>query len=78
MKELDESRQTDGIHLEGIHTYNILRNIKYTQLYQYTPVYTNDRDGYIIDDDEDEDNNCYQSDLVRIALNLGYINLKKL
>jgi len=57
MKELDECRQTDGVHLEGIHTYNILRNIKYTQLYQYTAVYTNERNDYIIDDDSDTENN---------------------
>ena len=32
------------------------------------------RKNYIIDDDEDEDNDAVQSDIVRFALNLAYMN----
>lgn len=32
------------------------------------------RDNYIIDDDDDEGNDAVQSDIVRFALNLAYMN----
>lgn len=35
------------------------------------------RDAYIIDDDDEEGNDAAQSDIVRLALNLAYMNEKK-
>ena len=35
------------------------------------------RELYIIDDDEEEGNDATQSDIVRIALNLAYMNEKE-
>lgn len=43
--------------LTGIHTYDILRNKTYAQLFQYFGADLPDRDDYIIDDDDDESNN---------------------
>lgn len=37
----------------------------------------NERQEYIIDDDEDESNDTAQSDLVKIALNLAYMDPNK-
>ena len=35
------------------------------------------RENYIIDDDDDEGNDTVQSDIVRYALNLAYMNEKE-
>jgi len=45
-----------SMHLQGIHTYDILRNPSYIQAFQYFSVDLPDREDYIIDDDEDGDN----------------------
>jgi len=72
--EISNSHMTQGMHLEGEHTYNILRNHKYTKLFQYVAVSTPNRSEYIFDADSDDENNHLQSDLVRLALNIAYIN----
>ena len=65
---------TKGMHLQGVHTYNILRNPAYITAFQYISAdFGKDREDYIIDDDEDDENNCAQSDLTRIALNLAFL-----
>ena len=60
-------------HLQGVHTYDILRNPIYTQAFQYFSADLADRKDYIIDGDNDETNDCAQSDLVRIILNLAFL-----
>jgi len=59
--------------LKGVHTYDLLANPLYADQFQYFSASLDDREMYIIDDDEDEGNDNAQSDLVRVALNLGYM-----
>lgn len=57
----------------GAHSYDILANPLYQDDFQYVTAAEGDnRAACIIDDDPDESNDTAQSDLVRIALNLGY------
>ena len=47
--------------LQGIHSYDILKNPMYTESFQYVPVQVPDgfqREDFIIDDDDDDENNC--------------------
>jgi hypothetical protein len=74
LEEIKESKMTKGMHLQGVHTYNILRNPAYITAFQYISADTPDRADYIIDDDDDDINNCAQSDLTRIALNLAFLS----
>lgn len=60
-------------HLQGIHTYNILRNPAYITQFQYFSADLPDRADMIVDGDQDETNDCAQSDLVKIALNLAFL-----
>ena len=67
--------------LQGIHTYDILRNPKYVQKFQYVSPSIPNREQYIKDGDDDDFDNGFQSDLVRRVLNLAFIrydDLKKL
>jgi len=73
LEEIKDSKMTEGMHLQGVHTYNILRNPAYIQAFQYISADTPDRSDYIIDDDEDDENNCAQSDLIKLALNLAFL-----
>lgn len=66
------------MHLQGIHTYDILRNPAYHQDFQYFAADLDDRASYIIDDDDNEDNDTAQSDLVRMVLNLAFIRKDEL
>ena len=63
--------------IQGIHSYDILKNPLYTEAFQYVPVQVPDgfeREDFIIDDDDDDENNCAQSDLVRLLLYLPYMS----
>ena len=60
--------------LQGCHSYDILCNPLYFDDFQYVSASVKNRDLYIIDDDDDEGNDAVQSDIVRIALNLAYMN----
>ena len=62
--------------VQGIHTYNILRNPKYMELFQYlTPAIGSNklRNSYIKDEDTDTSNNVIQSDLVKLAFDLPFM-----
>jgi len=61
-------------NIQGVHTYDILANPNYVDAFQYVPACTPNRNLYIIDDDSDEENDAAQSDIVRVALNLAYID----
>ena len=65
---------TIGPTLQGCHSYDILANPLYFDDFQYVSTATPNRQNYIIDDDVDEDNDAIQSDIVRLALNLAYMN----
>ena len=60
--------------LQGCHSYDILCNPLYFDDFQYVSASVKNREKFIIDDDEDEGNDAVQSDIVRIALNLAYMN----
>ena len=72
-KSYDQGDFNPKYHLQGIHTYDILRNPAYAQLFQYYAADLDDRKEYIIDGDDDSSNDCAQSDLVRIILNLAFL-----
>lgn len=65
---------TEGRTLQGCHSYDILANPLYEGNFQYVSASLENRDNYIIDDDDDEGNDAVQSDIVRFALNLAYMN----
>ena len=71
---LENSEMTIGPTLQGCHSYDILANPLYFDDFQYVSTATPNRQNYIIDDDVDEDNDAIQSDIVRLALNLAYMN----
>lgn len=51
----------------------MLANPFYQRQFNYIPVSLPDRSDYIVDDDSDEENDCEQSDLVSVMLNLAYL-----
>ncbi len=58
----------------GAHCYDILASEQYAKDFQYySPALGEERNSYIKDDDEDEDNDMMQSDIVKIILNLAYL-----
>jgi len=58
----------------GAHCYDILASEQYAKDFQYySPALGEERNSYIKDDDEDEDNDMMQSDIVKIILNLAYM-----
>ena len=59
--------------MKGVHCYDILANPLYLDDFQYYSAALPDREDYIIDDDEDERNDCAQSDLVKMVLNLAFL-----
>lgn len=59
--------------ITGCPWYNILNNPLYAEAFAYIPPHVVDRDFYIEDCDDDDENNGEQSDVVLILLNLGSI-----
>merc|ERR550532_1857193 len=59
--------------IQGIHWYSLLANPAYVQDFAYISVNTPDRENLIVDDDDDEGNDCEQADMVNIILNMAYI-----
>jgi len=51
----------------------VLANPKYANSFSYIPVSVPDRATLIVDDDDIEENDCEQSDMVAILLNIAYI-----
>ena len=70
---LQKFPKTKGATLLGVHSYDILANPLYLDDFQYVSAAEDDRDLMIIDDDTAEDNDCAQSDLVRVMINLAYL-----
>ena len=71
---LKKSEPTKGKNLQGVHSYDILANPLYFDDFQYVTAAEDDRAEMIIDGDDDMSNNVAQSDLVRVALNLAYMD----
>ena len=57
----------------GVPYYVILANPLYARDFSYISCDVPNRSDLIKDDDSDEENDCEQSDLVSIILNLAYI-----
>lgn len=54
----DGKLSDDKYHLEGVHTYDILRNPLYQQAFQYYSADLIGRKDYIVDGDDDDTNDC--------------------
>lgn len=65
----DRKRET----MQGCFCYDILCNRRYEEAFQYIPYVTEDRNDFIIDGDDDEDNYSMQPDLVRLVLNMAFL-----
>lgn len=72
--KLNSMAMTKKKPLQGCHSYDILSNPLYFDDFQYVTAAEEDRTEIIIDDDDDEGNDAAQSDFVRVALNLAYLN----
>lgn len=70
--------KTHKMHLQGVHSYDLLRNPIYIRDFQYFAANDPDRESAIKDGDGDEANDASQSDLVRICLNLAYLDKDRL
>lgn len=63
-----------GSTLMGIHTYDILANPFYVDQFEYiSPVIAN-RKVVINDGDDDESNDLYQQNVIKMALSIAYYN----
>lgn len=60
--------------MQGDPWYNLLSDSIYCRDFNYITVNTPDRNDYIVDDDNNEDNDMEQSDMVAILINLAYLN----
>lgn len=49
--------------IQGLHWYNLLSNPTYAQDFAYIPVGVPSRENLIVDDDDEEGNDCEQSDM---------------
>ena len=58
LEKLNQTRM-GKCHLQGIHTYDILRNPAYVQAFQYVSPHIPNRESYIKDGDDDDANNAY-------------------
>jgi len=58
--------------IRGLAWYNILANPSYSSLFNYIEVNVPSREDLIVDGDSDEDNDCEQSDMVQVLLNLAF------
>ena len=71
LKKIEHKIDT-GHEMMGSHSYDILANPDYSQAFQYISNDVENRDMYIIDDDNDESNDGAQCNKTRMFLNLGY------
>jgi len=59
--------------IEGVPTYNMLRNPEYCALFSYYGSHIEDRHKFIVDADDDEENDFKHSLMVLVLLNLAYV-----
>lgn len=62
--------------ISGIAWYNLLANPSYVRGFNYIQVDVPQREDLIVDGDDNEGNDCEQSDMVSILLNLAYVNVE--
>lgn len=59
--------------IQGTPWYNVLSNATYSDDFNYIGAHIDEREKLIKDADDDDGNNCEQSDIVQILLNLSAI-----
>lgn len=52
--------------------YNLLANPLYARAFNYIEVNVASREDLIVDGDDNEDNDCEQSDMIQILLNIAF------
>ena len=63
--------------IQGVAWYNVLANPVYARAFSYITLDVPNRENLIVDGDEDEGNDCEQSDLCSIMINLAFIQKDK-
>ena len=58
--------------IRGVAWYNILANPLYARQFGYIEVNVPSREALIVDGDDNEDNDCEQSDIVQLLLNVAF------
>ncbi|CDW85661.1 UNKNOWN [Stylonychia lemnae] len=76
LQKFKDTQLGDSV-MKGVHCYDILANPLYLDDFQYFSPSMEDREKYIIDDDDDEGNDTAQSDLVKLILNLAFLTEKQ-
>ena len=67
LDSLPESKKTIG----GVPWYQVLANPAYARDFCFIEAYVPNRSDYIVDGDDDEGNDCEQSDMAQVLLNIG-------
>jgi len=62
--------------IQGVPLYQILANPTYAREFNYIQVHVPNRAKLIVDGDEDEENDCEQSDMVQVLLNMAFAPTK--
>ena len=62
--------------VQGIAWYNFMANPVYVRAFNYIGVDVPNRENLIVDGDEKEGNDCEQSDMVSILVNLAFVKPK--
>ena len=52
----------------------MIANPAYAQAFSYVPICLEGRNSFIVDDDDNEDNDCEQADMTQIVLNLAFVS----
>ena len=58
--------------IQGVAWYNVLANPIYARMFNFIEVNVESREDLIVDGDDDEGNDCEQSDMVQVLLNLAF------
>jgi len=77
IEKLNTIKGDGSATIQGVHSYDILANPQYFDDFLYFPANLENRNDYIIDDDDEEGNDAAQSDLVRLVLNLAFLTEAK-
>ena len=62
--------------IQGIAWYNLMANPAYVRAFNYIEVNVPSREDLIVDGDSEEGNDCEQSDMVSILVNLAFVKSK--
>lgn len=62
--------------VQGIAWYNLMANPMYVRAFNYIEIDVPNRENLIVDGDDNEGNDCEQSDMVNILINLAFVKPK--